>query len=412
MPASSTPGPAPTAQVHLSVSPIRAVYDTPFAATVSGLTPRATVTLALSSTAKDGTVWSSEAQFQADANGGFNTGQAPKSGSYRDADPMGLTQTLTPGHPDANFIGPDPWTMTESVDVDGKTVASTTITRLLPDQTGLKKTELRPSAVGIYGEMYEPATTPEHLAPAVLVFGGSEGGLGNSGITAGLLASHGVPSIAVAYFHVPGLPQDLEKIPLEYFQRAARLLASQPGVDPHRIVLYGDSRGSEAALLTAASYPTVVHAVIAAVPSAEAVPGLPDNSVAAWTRDGAPVPTAPLSEFDNQSATSPAAIPAEKISGPILLICGGQDQVWRSCANSAAINTRLASHGRPPATLLGYPDAGHFVGFPLPYLPSTTTTGLTANGQLSQAGGTYQADQAARANAWPKILAFLASQAN
>ncbi|MET3803674.1 poly(3-hydroxybutyrate) depolymerase [Nakamurella sp. UYEF19] len=266
----------------------------------------------MSSTAKDGTVWSSQAQFQTDADGAFTTTQAPNAGSYLIADPMGLTQTLTPGRPGAYFTTPDPWTMVESVAVGGKTVASTTITRLLPSAAALHKRDLRPSADGVYGEMFQPASTSTRPAPAVLVFGGSEGGLGNSAITAALLAAHGFPALAVAYFDEPDLPQNLEKIPLEYFQRAAQLLAAQPGVDPHRIVLYGDSRGSEAALLTAADYPTLVHAVIGAVPSAEAVVGLPDNSVAAWTRDGAPVPTGPPSDFDLQSPTSPAAIPVER----------------------------------------------------------------------------------------------------
>ncbi|MET3803673.1 hypothetical protein ABIB25_000657 [Nakamurella sp. UYEF19] len=62
--------------------------------------------------------------------------------------------------------------------------------------------------------------------------------------------------------------------------------------------------------------------------------------------------------------------------------------------------------------MLDYPDAGHFAGFSLPYLPSTSTSATIADGQLLQAGGTYQADQAARADAWPKILAFLTAQTN
>jgi hypothetical protein len=65
----------------------------------------------------------------------------------------------------------------------------------------------------------------------VLVFGGSGGGLTTS-MAAALLAAHGYPSLALAYFKVAGLPQSLHDIPLEYFTSALRVLRAQPGVDP------------------------------------------------------------------------------------------------------------------------------------------------------------------------------------
>jgi len=52
------------------------------------------------------------------------------------------------------------------------------------------------------------------------------------------------------------------------------------------------------------------------------------------------------------------------------------------------------------------PDADHFVGGLLPYSPSPATSG-TATGTQLTTGGTYQADQAGRAQAWPQLLDFL-----
>ena len=49
---------------------------------------------------------------------------------------------------------------------------------------------------------------------AVLVFGGSEGGLATS-LLAARFAADGYPALALAYFREPGLPQTLTNIPLE-----------------------------------------------------------------------------------------------------------------------------------------------------------------------------------------------------
>ncbi len=171
-------------------------------------------------------------------------------------------------------------------------------------------------------------------------------------------------------------------------------------------MLWGVSRGSEAALLTAAHFPADVRAVIGAVPSAEALPSV-DGTAPAWTFHGRDVPTAPATEFDLQSATSAATIPVEDITGPVMLVCGGQDEVWRSCPNSQVIAARLAAHGRAAPTMLSYSAAGHGVGSLLPYLPGTLMTNSLPDGTTYPLGGSFQADQAGRADAWPKVLAFL-----
>jgi hypothetical protein len=65
--------------------------------------------------------------------------------------------------------------------------------------------QLRPTKGGIYGNLYLPKRTGGRR-PALLVFSGSEGGLTTS-MAAALLAAHGYPSLALAYFKVPGLPR-------------------------------------------------------------------------------------------------------------------------------------------------------------------------------------------------------------
>ena len=96
----------------------------------------------------------------------------------------------------------------------------------------------------------------------MLVFGGSDGGLSGT-LVAALLAAHGYPALALAYFNAPGLPAQLSDIPLEYFATALRWLRAQPQVDPRHVLTLGVSRGSEAALLLGAYYQRLVDGVIA-----------------------------------------------------------------------------------------------------------------------------------------------------
>lgn len=393
--------------VELQLSPVTSLYDAAFTTTVSGVAPGGQVTLQLSSVDKDGTTWNSSAVFTASDSGQVSTTQAPVSGSYPMANAMGLVETLSPGQDGKVFAAPTPWTMTMSVSVDGAVKASATTTRALITANEARATDERPATSGVYGTLYLPAKASTTPRPAVMVIGGSEGGLSTT-VQAATLAAHGYPALALAYFHVPGLPDSLENIPLEYFATAAQLLQKQAGVDPNRIVLLGASRGSEAALLTAANYPELVHAVIAAVPASESFGGLSSSPSAAWTFHGKPLPVGDRSETFDPSPTSPAAIPVEAISGPLLLICGGKDEVWPSCTNVDAIKARLQQHAvtRAP-TVLTFPESGHLVGGLVPFLPSTTVTGTTASGIQLNTGGTYQAFQAARAQAWPQVLTFL-----
>ena len=283
--------------------------------------------------------------------------------------------------------------------VDGRTVSATSLTRRLV-APGERVRALRPARVGFYGEMFEPSRRPAR-SPAVLLFGGSEGGLTTGGIAA-LLAAHGYPTLALAYFGEPGLPRNLLRIRLEYFAHALRWLAAQRGVDPGELVVAGISRGSEAAQLVAVHYPGLVHAVVALVPSNAAVCGIPrvrgTNPVRchgpAWTFRGRAIP---YSAAANPFAAD--AIPDERIRGPIFLDCGGQDALWPSCLMAHAIVRRLrAHHFTHTVTLLEYRNAGHGVGFLLPYDPIYLPT-----------GGTISADQRARAAGWPRLLAFLNS---
>jgi hypothetical protein len=117
-------------------------------------------------------------------------------------------------------------------------------------------------------------------------------------------------------------------------------------------------------------YPKLVHAVVALVPSNVAICSFPDCTRPAWLLHGAPLPY--TSQFNDPHPTDDprAVIPVERIHCPIFLACGGADTVWVSCPYAHAIVARRRAHNtRARSILLAFREAGHEVGYPVPYLP-------------------------------------------
>ena len=255
--------------------------------------------------------------------------------------------------------------------------------------------------------------------PAVLMLPGSLGGLPpEMNNQAKVLQAEGFSVLYLSYFRAPGQNLRLELIPLEYFDTALSWLARQPEVDANRIGIFGGSKGAEAALLVATRHPEL-KAVIAAMPSSVVWTGVvwggsntPIDS--SWSEGGKALPHLPHTPFDSGTAATmadnyaaslkllpqhpEAAIPVEKITAPLLLVCGEADRTWPSCPMARQIEERLRSRQRPAPIVLAYPNAGHAViGSPLP----------PDDPRLTAAGGTPEGAAAARADSWPKAVAFL-----
>jgi dienelactone hydrolase len=396
-------------KASMSVSPPAGLVDQPVAVTVKGLPAGTRTTLTTRARDTDGTTWSATAQFTATSAGEVSLSQPSLGGSYSGVNPMGLFTLMAPppGSAPAWFLYSEAgYEVTLEASVGGRVAATATLRRQDPLAVGVVERRLRPAKGGIYGNLYLPKRTTGRR-PAVLVFSGSGGGLTTS-FAAALLAAHGYPSLALAYFKAPGLPQSLHDIALEYFTRALGVLRAQPGVDPDHVLVAGVSRGGEAALLLGAHFPRLVNGVIAGVPSSVVNPGeRPDASKPAWTLGGRPLPAVSPSEFGRPDQTSNprAVIPVERIRGPVLLACGEQDLRWPSCAYVDAITARLRAHRFAyPVTALRYRDAGHLVGGLTAWYGSLTGDALTSD------GGTVAGTQAAQADAHAKLLALLASQ--
>jgi hypothetical protein len=175
----------------------------------------------------------------------------------------------------------------------------------------------------------------------------------------------------------------------------------------------GSSRGAEAALLLGTLDPRI-DAVIGQAPSAYSWAWI-ENGVqtSPWTWQGQPVPFVPfdlswtpdddppsylgfyrqsLRTYADQLAA--ARIPAERFTGELLLLAGGDDRLWPS----EDFADLIAQH-REGTEVLVAEAAGHRLVLPGEQ-PKTA-------GQRMARGGTEQADRAFGREAWPHILKVL-----
>jgi dienelactone hydrolase len=356
-PAAASSSPAGPGELHLVVTPAVSLFTEPLRIRVSGLRAGQQVSLSVSSVDSSGFRWTSLSTYSAGPSGTLSPASSPSGGpSYTGVDGMGPVDFMRSS---SNYYYA--WVNKplgfHFEAKSGAETASATIERNFGAPT--TETDETLDRQGFVGEYFAPMTTSVKKDAAVLIFRGSGGRMSET-LLANTLAARGYPALDIAYFDEPGLPRSLEDIPLGYFAKALRWLASRPGVDSHRLWVDGLSRGSEAALLLGVHYPSLVHGVVALVPSDAALCPYPECSGPAWTYQGKPVPY--TSEPDNPHPTDdPAAVIAvARIKGPVFLDCGGSDQVWSSCPYAEAIMAELgAAHDPYPHVLMASPQGGH-----------------------------------------------------
>lgn len=275
--------------------------------------------------------------------------------------------------------------------------------------------------------------------PGILLLGGAEGGLHED--HAALLAEQGYAVLALAYYGLPGVPEVLRDIPLEYFGRALDHLRTHPRVDGGRIGVFGGSKGGEAALITAAAFPDKgIRAVVCVAGSGVVTQGICQNvasgdlrtilttPVANWTYQGHELPYLPnvmtprmeralaagepvalgwaKPDLSDPERVAQAAIPVERIDGAVLLIVGGDDQNYGVEFHEIAAR-RLEEHRHPHAWRhLVHEGAGHLII--APHLVPRSQTSPGPGGITFLHGGTPEDDARARAETWRQTLEFFA----
>jgi hypothetical protein len=277
---------------------------------------------------------------------------------------------------------------------------------------------------GLVANFHRPSASGARAG--IIVLGGAGGGLRSANAVGSVLAELGYAALGLAYFGTENLPSRLEEIPLEYLKRAIDWMQSQPSVEPSKIAFLGTSKGGEGALLASAVY-REVRAVIAYSPSHVAFQGAnatwlkPKMPKSSWTLDGKPIPFVPLrveghkidrygfylglylSSLQDRQAVKRAAIPIERINGPILLISGTDDAIWPSSAMcEEAIERLRRCHFTFPFRHLKYEGAGHLLAG-----PRRLQAARLRGPQKVRLGGTECANAVAGNKAWKEVLDFL-----
>jgi len=409
--------------------------DEPITLRLSGFEPGQLVSVKAGMKDDAGVVWSSRAAFKADEKGEVNLAeQSPISGSYTKVDPAGFLWSMSP-ESDAKILSTfkkdtvDPDSIAVSAEVDGDIVASQELERLYL-LSGVEKTPVKED--GLVGMFFKPAA--DEPRPGILVLGGSDGRMRKD--FAALLASRGYAALALGYFSLEGLPQELIEIPLEYFEKAIDWMGAREEVSGGHLGVIGKSKGGELALLVGATFKQI-KAVVSYVGSGVVFQGIHEDPrnhkvQSSWSWQGEPVPflpfkqslsallkiiwvksfkrpfvTRPLYEsaLKDKDAVEKAAIKVENTNGPLLLVSGEHDQVWPSSRLSQMAVERLASHKHPfPYQHLSYNDAGHGLG--LPYRPTMVNQLYEPPSMILPFGGSPEENARACEDAWSHVLEF------
>ncbi|MEZ5464654.1 MAG: acyl-CoA thioester hydrolase/BAAT C-terminal domain-containing protein [Lysobacteraceae bacterium] len=172
----------------------------------------------------------------------------------------------------------------------------------------------------------------------------------------------GYAVLALGYFGTPTTPEHLDRISVDAVHAAIIDAAKDPRVNSECIAIIGGSKGAELGLLLASNYADI-DAVVAIVPGSAVFPSLTDAMVTSgFSFHDEPLPFVPMPwratpqllagdlrrvfeiMMGDEDAMDRAAIPVERINGPVLFVSASEDEMWPSREMSDAMMRRLDDH--------------------------------------------------------------------
>lgn len=383
--------------------------------------------------------WIAKATFISDKKGKEKLSKIkPIEGTYSEADGMGLFWSgLYRGIP-LDSTG-SRGTFSRRANLEYETLISLKIDDQIVDSVRIVRRFLangvkreRVEANGIIGELFLPSQA--NIEGAVLVLAGSDGGITSAEWRAALLASNGIPALALAYFEYENLPEDLIELPLEYVQRAVNFLKKDRNYN--KVGIIGFSKGSELTLTYCSKVKNnQIDAIVAIAPSTYVWQGI-NNQLevkSSWTLDGKPLDFIPwqyneevinmlrqqgpkkfrtlyeysLASEKNKGAIEKGVLDLQEANAPVLLVAGTEDGSWPSDKMSQTLMKKLqdTNYSYPYKALI-YEGAGHLIYWD--FLPATDCE--RQGGQIF--GGEVLATAKARRESWERIKKMLLKSLN
>ncbi|ORX86321.1 alpha/beta-hydrolase [Anaeromyces robustus] len=253
---------------------------------------------------------------------------------------------------------------------------------------------------GFYGELFK-SEKEKYPNKALVLCTGSDGEGAFSSEIVKVLNENGITILIIGFHDVPGTPEGIIEVPLEYSEKAAQYLNS---IGYKKLGFFSCSMGSIFALLSVSYFPELFNLVIISSPLNYVYQAVNPNKrriiegKSSYTYRGKPIPYEPNTRkmsFRNfmidsikrgdmsnaylyeelvTTAKEENLVPVEKMKAHVLIFSGKMDIYWPSEKSSEMIMNRLKKYNYSyPYEHISYDHAGHFL-FPISVKKSSIAT--------------------------------------
>ena len=423
--------------MKIEISKLKSVADEKLEIRVLDLKPKSTLKV----TAETELPWclgekfSSYALFNADNNGQVDLDlMKPVEGTYEKADSMGLIYSLKKCESAGKNIA-------ENISINNSMIINIKFESEGNQEERKLERIFKTDDVNItyineefFAKLYTNNNAKDKV---IILLNGSSGDMKALDLIAGPLCSRGFNILNVPYFAAPGLPENLEEVPLEYFEKVFRWVQNNNIIEKKNkdketeIYLLGISKGSEAALLLASKYKEIKK--VAAIEAHGYVfqslkgQGFGDD-VSSWSYGGQSIPF--IKGYNNiffedfkkcteqgkpfgfastykkcvelAANKEEARIKVENSEADLLIVTGKEDNIWNGYEGCKVLVDNLKKH---TVEFLVYEHMGH--PMPIPYIiPLNETTSMPMMGGIFSSGGTLEGNAEGQHDLWEKTIEF------
>uniref|UniRef100_A0A8C5KPK8 Bile acid-Coenzyme A: amino acid N-acyltransferase n=1 Tax=Jaculus jaculus TaxID=51337 RepID=A0A8C5KPK8_JACJA len=406
---------------QLTAAPLSALVDEPVHIRATGLTPSQLVCLRASLSDEKGNLFYSQAYYKASDTGEVDLEMDPSlGGDFVGVHPMGLFWSLKPETPLKRLMKRDVMNSPFQIQLklcdpdvpitnrDSSTLtASLTLERwyVAPGVTRIEVKEGR-----LRGALFLPPG--DNHFPGVIDLFGSGGGLIE--FRAGLLASRGFATLALAYWGYDDLPRQLREVDIEYFEEAVNFLLRHPKVLGPGVGILSICKGAEIGLSMAINLKQISATVLINGPNfVISNPHVYRGEVSQPTPYSIELISSNALGFvafhrvyeQTGDVDSQYFFPIEKAQGHFLFIVGEEDKNINSKCYAQQAIEQLRRNGKENWTLLSYPGAGHLIE--PPYSPLCYASRIPYVHPNILWGGDVIPHAAAQEHSWKEIQKFL-----